>query len=273
MKRILSIQDLSCAGRCSLTVAMPVLSAMGLQCIPLPTAVLSTHTAFAAPHIRPLTQDLLPVCRHWQSIGLSFDAISVGYLADPQQVAAIEAVFEAFSATRIVDPVLGDHGKLYSGITAEHIQAMKQLCSKAHVLLPNITEAAFLTGNAYQPSADLAYYRALAADMLCFGAEHVVLTGVSASEGQTGFLTLSRDGSEHLYQTNIIARQLHGTGDLFCAVFSGALAHGLCVFDAAKLAAGFIEQVLSETHGDPRLGAQFEPLLPSLWARLNSSKA
>ena len=272
MKQILSIQDLSCAGRCSLTVAMPVLSAMGLQCIPLPTAVLSAHTAFASPHIHTLTQDLLPICRHWQSIGLSFDAISVGYLADPQQAEAAESLFNAFPATRIVDPVLGDHGKLYSGIAAEHVDAMKRLCGKAHVLLPNITEAALLTGNTYRQTTDLAYYKTLAADMLCFGAEHVVLTGVCTAEGQTGFFTLSRDGSHQLYQVPVISRQMHGTGDLFSAVFSGGLLHDLCVFDAAKLAAGFVEQVLSETQGDSRFGAQFEPLLPSLWAQLNVQK-
>lgn len=272
MKRILSIQDLSCAGRCSLTVAMPVLSAMGLQCIPMPTAVLSTHTAFDAPHIRSLTQDLLPVCRHWQSIDLSFDAISVGYLADPQQAEAVEAVFDAFPATRIVDPVLGDHGKLYSGISPEHVAAMGRLCSKAHVLLPNITEAASLTGIPYRQTTDLDYYRSLAAGVLALGAEHVVLTGVCTSPGQTGFLTLSRDGTERLYQTAVIAQQLHGTGDLFCAVFSGGLLHEQCVFDAAKLAAGFVEQVLSATQSCSRFGAEFEPLLPKLWEQLKDTK-
>ena len=145
MKNILSVQDLSCLGKCSLTVALPVLSAMGCSCSVLPTAILSAHTGFSKPHIRPLTQDMGHICRHWQQIGASFDAISVGYLSDPAQAARVEQVMDAFPATVVLDPVMGDHGKLYSRITDAHVQAVKNLCCRCDVLLPNITEASFHT--------------------------------------------------------------------------------------------------------------------------------
>ena len=116
MKRILTIQDLSCVGRCSLTVAQPILSAMGIACSVLPTAVLSTHTAFPNPHIRSLTEDMVPICQHWQEIGAEFDAILVGYLSDPEQAEAVLEVMNSFSCPVILDPAMGDHGKLYKGM-------------------------------------------------------------------------------------------------------------------------------------------------------------
>ena len=130
MKQVLSVQDLSCVGRCSLTVALPVLSAMGCQCAALPTALLSTHTAFPAPYRHMLTEDIAPICRHWQSVGVAFDAIAVGYLADPAQAGAVSALLDAFPSRVVIDPVMGDHGRLYSGITPEHVSAVKALCAR-----------------------------------------------------------------------------------------------------------------------------------------------
>ena len=148
MMRVLSVQDLSCLGKCSLTVALPVLSAMGCAATALPTTLLSTHTAFPNPHRRSLTEDLMPICEHWKSIGAQFDTVATGYLADPQQVEAVGYVLSAFEdALHIVDPVMGDHGRLYSSITEEHVQAMAALCRRADVILPNVTEAAMLTGS------------------------------------------------------------------------------------------------------------------------------
>ena len=146
MKKVLSVQDLSCLGKCSLTVALPVLSAMGHSCAVLPTAVLSTHTAFQNPHILSLTQHIAPICDHWNTIGAEFDAISIGYLSQPEQVVQVEALLDRFPAMTVVDPVMGDHGKLYSGITPEQVTAVKKLCQRADILVPNITEACLLTG-------------------------------------------------------------------------------------------------------------------------------
>ncbi len=268
MKRVLSIQDLSCVGKCSLSVALPVLSAMGCECSALPTAILSTHTAFPDPHRRMLTGDIDAICRHWQSIGVAFDAVSVGYLADPAQAEAIAAVLDSFQTLTIIDPAMGDHGRLYSGITRDHIAAMKMLCAKGHILIPNVTEAAFLTGMPYEETADLAYFQKLADSMLAFGAKAVVLTGVSLEDGKTGLIAAFPNGEPFVYQASRIPRQLHGTGDLFCAVLTGALMAGRDIPGAATLAARFVEKVIAATPEASPFGAAFEPQLPWLWDQL-----
>ena len=263
MKKVLSVQDLSCLGKCSLAVALPTLSTMGCSCTVLPTAILSTHTGFPAPHIRALTEDMGEICRHWQRIGASFDAISVGYLSDPAQVARVEQVLDAFPATVILDPVMGDHGKLYSRITDAHVQAMKKLIRRCDVLLPNITEAAYLTGLPYKETGDTAYYAALLEGLSALGAKNVVLTGVSLTRGKTGFMLA--DGS--VYQTETLPGSFHGTGDLFAAVFTGAYAPGKAL-PAATLAARFVEQVIESSEPSP-FGVAFEKHLPWLQAQLS----
>lgn len=268
MKKVLSIQDLSCLGKCSLTVALPVLSAMGCACSVLPTAVLSAHTAFPDPHIRSLTEDILPICRHMASTGIHFDAVSVGYLADPAQAAAVETALEQFDGFTVIDPAMGDHGKLYSGLDDTHVKAMKNLCQKADLLLPNVTEAALLTGISYRETADPAYYRALLEGILALGADAAVITGVSLEPEMTGFLGFSRENGEFSYQADRLPQKFHGTGDLFTAVLTGAYVRGQALPDAATLAARFVEKVIAAT-GDPTpFGVEFEPQLPWLWKQL-----
>lgn len=263
MNKVLSVQDLSCLGKCSLTVALPVLSAMGCACTPLPTAVLSTHTAFPAPHVRSLTEDMDAICRHWQTIGAEFDAISVGYLSDPEQAEAVLRLLQAFPAKVILDPVLGDNGKLYSRITDNHVESMRKLCAQADVLLPNITEAAALTGTPYRKDGDEDYYRQLIAALQKLGAKNVILTGVSLGENTTGFM--ASDGK--IYQTQKLPGSFHGTGDLFAASFTGGFVRGKSLFDAAALAAGFVEQVITGATPTP-FGLAFEHHLPWLWKQL-----
>lgn len=267
MKRVLSVQDLSCLGKCSLTVALPVLSAMGCAATALPTAVLSTHTAFPQPHVRDLTGDILPVCRHWQAIGAEFDAITVGYLSDPAQAAAVAEVLDSFSAITVLDPVMGDHGKPYSRITPGHVQAMKQLCGKASVLLPNVTEAALLTCIPYRATGDAGYYEELLRGMAKFGADTVIITGASLSEEQLGFVGQSK-GKYFSYQTDRIPKTCHGTGDLFATVFTGSILSGKAPADAAKLAAAFVERVIRNTPEASAFGVDFETQLPWLWQQL-----
>ncbi len=260
MKRVLSIQDLSCLGKCSLTVAMPVLSAMGCCCTPLPTALLSTHTAFPDPHIVPLTKELLPICRHWQQIGAGFDGITVGYLSDPEQAATVAEILDMFPALTVIDPVMGDHGNRYRRIGDGHIEAMKQLCKKGTFLLPNITEAALLTGLPYRPEHDPVYCRELLDGMSRFGAEAVVITGVEEAPDTLGFV--GKQGKEFFsYQAKRIPRQCHGTGDLFTAVFTGSLLAGCTVPEAGKKAADFAARVIQNTPEASPFGICFEPLL------------
>ena len=266
--RVLSIQDLSCLGKCSLTVALPVLSAMGHACTVLPTAVLSTHTAFPNPHCHSLTEDILSIAAHWSSVGAEFDAVSIGYLADPLQAEKVGKVLDLFQSTVILDPAMGDHGKLYSGQTPEHVQAMAQLCRRADYILPNLTEAALLTGLPYREEADAGYLRELADGMLAFGAGAVVITGFTRADGQTGFYGARKDGDTFTYQANRIPRHFHGTGDLFAAVFAGGLLRGKDAPEAATLAARFVERAIAVTRESSPFGIAFEPELPWLWEQL-----
>jgi len=268
MKRVLSVQDLSCLGKCSLTVALPVLSVMGHTCSVLPTAVLSTHTAFPDPHCRSLTEDILPIARHWSSVGAEFDAIAIGYLADPLQAEKVSSMLELFKSPVILDPAMGDHGRLYSGQTPEHVQAMARLCRQAAYILPNLTEAALLTGLPYREDADSGYLRDLAAGMLTFGAKTVVITGFTRSDGKTGFFGANADGSTFTYQAERIPKHFHGTGDLFASVFTGSLLWGKDATEAATLAARFVERVIAATEESTPFGIAFEPELPWLLSQI-----
>lgn len=267
MKRVLSVQDLSCLGKCSLTVALPVLSAMGCAATALPTTLLSTHTAFPQPHRVSLTDSLESICRHWQTIGAEFDAVSVGYLADAGQVKEVQAVLDAFPCLQVIDPVMGDHGKLYKSLDESHIEAMKTLCRRGNVLLPNVTEAALLTGLPYRQTTDADYYRQLLAGMAQFGADAVVITGVTLAEDALGFIGI-QNGQEFSYQAKRLGKQCHGTGDLFAAVVTGSLARGTDMQKAATLAARFVEQVLQATPSATPFGVEFEACLPWLWQQL-----
>jgi len=265
MKHVLSAQALACVGRCGLTVALPVLSAMGCCCSVLPTTLLSTHTGFPNPHKQDLKAHFAPIAAHWKEQGVRFDAVTVGYLADAAQAQMLLALLEQFPAFTVVDPVMGDHGRLYSGITPEHVQAMKRLCAAGNILLPNVTEAALLTGMDYRETADEGYFREMAHAMLAFGADAVVVTGVSAKQGRIGFSGAMKTGEAFSYDAPCIPKTLHGTGDLFCAVLTGAYLQGKDIKNAATLAAGFIERVVAATEAQPPFGAEFEAQLPWLW--------
>lgn len=269
MKEVLCIQDLSCVGKCSLTVALPVLSAMGCTCSVLPTGVMSTHTAFPQPHIHSLTEDILPISAHWKHIGKQFDAVLVGYLSDSAQIKAVSAVLKDNPGITVLDPAMADGGKLYSGITPEHPEKLKTLCKQAQILLPNVTEACLLTNIPYQETADQSYYESLIDRLFAFGINSVMLTGVSLSKGQTGFLYANKNAGVQAYQAPQIPGHFHGTGDLFSAVFTGGLLSGLSGYDSGVLAARFVERVLQATKTPTPFGVNFETQLPWLWEQLS----
>lgn len=264
MKRVLSVQDLSCLGKCSLTVALPILSAMGLSCSVLPTAVLSTHTAFPQPVVRSFTEDLVEMADHWKRSGAAFDGISVGYLSDPRQAAQVEKVLELFPALTVLDPAMGDHGKLYSGMNGGNVQAMKRLCGKSDYLLPNLTEAALLTDTPYEETAEEGYLHTLLEKLMAFGVKGVVITGIHWDEATTGFIGAQREKGVFSYKAARIPRQSHGTGDMFCAVMLGALTKGSSPEEAATQAARFVEKVVEATPAPTPFGANFEQVLPWL---------
>lgn len=271
MRKVAAIHDLSCYGRCSLAVILPVLSVMGMQCCPLPGTVLSTHTGGFGPVQRTdLTGQVDGTLRHWEELGLRFDGIYTGYMASAAQIhQAMEAV-ERLSGENtqvVVDPVLGDHGKLYTSITTEMAQAMGDLCQKAQVITPNLTEAAILLGLAPDALLDQRG-EDLAVELSGQGQRSVVVTGVTPEPGYTGAVWF--DHTTGASGTTVTVRapgEYPGTGDLFAAVLTGSLVMGESLERGVSRAAHFITRCASYTAAlgtDVREGVLFEPLLPLL---------
>ncbi len=267
--RVVTIQDISCFGKCSLTVALPMLSAMGLECAVVPTAVLSTHTGgFSDWTFRDLTEDIPAVSAHWQKEGLAFDGLYTGYLGSPAQAAMIEDFIRDFRpGTVFIDPAMADGGKLYAGFTMEIVDAMRSLCGKADYIVPNLTEACFLTGTEYCEAAiyDRQSIRHMLEKLLALGCRTAVITGVQF-DGQEGAAALSRDGVYTEYQTKHLPIRCHGTGDIYASICFGALMRGLSLVDALKVAADNTVRAIEATTGDETqwYGARFEACIPHL---------
>ena len=273
-KRILTIQDISCVGQCSMTVALPILSVCGHETCILPTALLSTHTGgFGKPAVCQLGEALPEIWRHWRQQGITFDAILTGYLGSMTAVETAAELMDDLLAPggiAIVDPAMADHGKLYSGFEEAYAKAMGQLCHKADVILPNITEAAMLSGLPYQEEPDAQYIDALltALDHKC-----VVLTGAGCSPDETGVVI--RKGEKQTWYTHKrIDRSFHGTGDIFAACFTGALMQEKTLQEAVKIAADFTCKCIEKTVENPAhwYGVKFETALPDLIRMLNQQK-
>ena len=271
LKKIVTIQDLSCYGKCALTIALPVLSAAGVQACPVPTALLSTHTGgFGKPAVLDLTGEIDHIAAHWQSAELYFDTVMTGYLAGQAQIEAVERFFERFpQSRRIVDPVMGDNGRYYSGFDDRFAQRMAQLCKRADVILPNLTEAAFLLGIPCQPQCGAAYAEQLARRLAQeLGVRAVVLTGVQSEDGARLGAGVLEDGRFTLALAGRVNAVFHGSGDLFAAVFAALVTRGCELQEAAQLAASFTAACIAYTAADPgaqeREGLRFEPLLGRL---------
>lgn len=268
-KRVLTVQDISCVGQCSITVALPILSACGVETAVLPSAVLSTHTGgFTGFTVRDLTEDIPDICAHWRKEGISFDAVYTGYLGSLRQIDLVKDIFNTLPVSgglRIVDPVMADHGKLYPGFNEEYAMAMRDLCGCADIIIPNITEACFMTGHPYQESYDEAYIRELVEKLQALGCGCVVLTGVSYEEGKTGVL-IAKDGKTEYYCHNKIPKNYHGTGDIFASAFVGALMGGRNLLDSAKVAADYTALCIQNTVEDPDhwYGVKFETAIGQL---------
>lgn len=263
MKRLLAIQSLSVVGRSGLAVMAPVISALGCQCCPLPTAVLSTHTGFQDPVKANLARYFPAFARHYQELGIRFDTVSVSYLADSAQAAQIAEVIDCLSDRFILDPVLGDGGRYYRGITDAHAQALRQLCGKADILLPNLTEAAALTGRSYRDTGDPEALRLLCRELMALGVKAVLLTGIPWDDDTVGFFGMDAAG-EFSYRHPRHPQSLHGTGDLFTAALAGGVTRGLSLPDAGELAADFVQRCLEATPAATLYGVEFEKVLPFL---------
>ena len=267
--KILTIQDVSCVGQCSLTVALPIISACGIETAILPSAVLSTHTAgFSGFTFRDLSCDMLKIKDHWVKENIDFSAIYTGYLGSKEQV---DYVLEIYNSTLkkggafIVDPAMADNGKLYPIFDMEYVKAMAKLCTKADYIIPNITEACFLTGIEYKEEYDKAYIDNLLKALTLLGCKNVILTGVSYGKGKTGVVVFE-NGNYAYYEHEKLANSCHGTGDIYASVFVGAFVQGKTAYESAKIAADFTVNCIKETTKVENhwYGAVFEPLLYTL---------
>ena len=271
MKRVLTIQDISCLGKCSLTIALPVISALGVETVILPTAVLSTHTMFKNFTVKDLSDQIEPITKHWESEGVSFDAVYTGYLGTIEQIDQVRDIFRRFrgeNTTVVVDPVMADNGKLYPAFNMDYVKENAKLCGDADIIVPNITEAAFMTGMEYREEYDEGYIKEMLSALNDLGAGISVLTGVSLQKGKTGVMGYDRKtGKYYVYQNDRVDASYHGTGDLFSSTCVGEMMRGLDWQDAMRIAADYTAHTIRVTLENPRkpwYGVDFETTIPDL---------
>ena len=265
-KRILTIQDISCVGQCSMTVALPILSACSHEVCILPSAVLSTHTGgFGKPVVCNLKGELDAIWHHWKHEGILFDAIYTGYLGSLESIQTASQIMDELLAPAgkiLVDPAMADHGRLYSGFDNTYAGAMKELCMRADVIIPNITEAAMMTGLPYLENYESDYIEKLLYNL---GDLDVVLTGVSFESGKTG--AAIRCGEKiHYYFHERCEKSFHGTGDIFASAFLGVWMQEKTMEEAVQIAADFTCKSICNTIENPAhwYGVKFETAIPDL---------
>lgn len=280
MKRIVTIQDISCVGKCSLTVALPIISACGVEAAVIPTAVLSTHTAFSEFTFRDLTDEIEPVMEHWKREQLKFDAIYTGYLGSFRQLELMARFFDEFRTDDniiFIDPVMADNGRLYSGFTQEFADKMAELCAKADVIVPNLTEACFMLHEEYIESGySEDYIKNILKKLAALGCKNAVLTGVSFEEGKLGVMAYNKAKDEFFcYFTEKVNVSFHGTGDVFSSACVGALMRGLSLEGALKTAANYTVEAIKSTVKEENhnwYGVNFEEAIPQLLDELKNNK-
>ena len=270
-KRVAAIHDISCLGRCSLTVALPIISAAGVETAVIPTAVLSTHTGgFKDYTVRDLSSDIVPTARHWKSEGITVDAVYTGYLCSKEQVYLVIEAARLISDSNtllITDPVMADNGKLYKGFDGDYADYMLKLCSAADIITPNITEAALMLGVRFREgpySED--YINALLEGLYVKTHSKIVLTGVCYDERRIGAAVYDGENKSYVF-TERLCSMYHGTGDIFSSTMTAALMNGRSLKAAAQIAVNFTAACIKKTmeeDTDPRLGVNFESQIPNL---------
>ncbi len=275
MKRIVTVQDISCVGKCSLTVALPIISAMGVETAIIPTAVLSTHTMFKNFTCKDLTEEIVPITKHWQQENIGFDAIYTGYLGSDEQIELLTQLFKDFKTEEniiLVDPVMADNGKLYPAFDEAFAAKMAKLCGHADIIVPNITEASFMTGMEYKESYDEAYVKEMLIKLSELGAKISVLTGVSFKEGTTGVMGYDKEKDEFYYYSNkLLPASYHGTGDIFASTCVGAMMNGFDWKESLKIAADYTAECIRITMEDEKgcwYGVNFEMAIPYLLEKI-----
>ena len=275
MKRILTMQDISCVGKCSLTVALPVISAMGVEASVIPTAVLSTHTMFEGFTFHDLTDTIQPTIRHFLQQGFTFDAIYTGYLGSFDQLDIAKVLFKELGedSIKIVDPCMADNGKLYPGFTEDFAHAMKDLCAKADIICPNLTEASFMLDVPYTTEYDEAYIKDVLKQLTALGCSKAILTGISFEKDKLGAYAYDASSDAfYYYCTDEEPEHFHGTGDIWASTLCGALMNEKSFEDSINIACDYVKESIrltlaEENHND--YGVNFEQAIPYLVNRLN----
>ena len=277
-KRVVAINDISGMGRCSITVACPILSATGIETSVLPTALLSTHTGgFESFSFLDLTNEMSSIINEWKKLNVSFDSIYSGYLGSIEQIKTVIGFIDTFKKNDtlvMVDPVMADAGKYYAGFTDEYISDMRKLCGKADIIVPNITEALFLLGKKYVEGPYTEdFIKEILIEITKTGCKKVVLTGVHYNENKVG--AASYDAESGIFDVTLAPRVdgfYHGTGDVFASTLLGCLMNDKTLAEAKRIAVDFTRGAIIRTHKaktDTRYGVLFEKEIPSLIKTLN----
>jgi pyridoxine kinase len=266
-KRVITIQDISCVGKCSLTVALPILSAAGIETSILPTAILSTHTGgFEGYTFRDLSEDIEPITAHWKTLDLQADSLYTGYLGSEQQQAQMIKLFSDFKGPEtlvFVDPAMADNGEMYPAFDLQFARGMRNVVAAADLTAPNITEACLLVGRDYPgDDYDQAYIETLMQELADLGPSAVVLTGVSFEPGRLGAAAFEKSSAEYSYYfTERIDGYYHGTGDIYSSTLLAAVLNGKSLTDAIRIACEFTLGSIRRTHQagtELRYGVDFE---------------
>lgn len=276
MKKVVTMQDISCVGKCSITAAFPVISAMGVETALIPTAVLSTHTMFQGFTFCDLTKEIRPIMDHWEKEQFRFDGIYTGYLGSFEQLDIASELFERFGKDGfiLVDPAMADNGKLYYGFDQKFADQMAKLCGKADYICPNLTEASFMLRKEYcGDNYDEAYVREELKELCALGAKTAILTGISLEKGKTGAYAYDSVNDEyHTFFTDEQPEHFHGTGDLWAGTLCGALTIGKSLDNAMKIACLFVAESIRLTLAEKdhnTYGVNFEQAIPYLMRLLN----
>lgn len=275
--KILTIQDLSCYGQCSITVALPVISAFGIETAVLPSAVLSTHTSgFTDYTVRDLTHDLPAIQRHWESEEISFDAVYTGFIASAEQLDYIKDIINSrlnHKGLVFVDPAMADNGEFYNGFDQEFADKMGELCKLGDYILPNTTEACYILHRPWKEKFTKDEMLEMAKKLADFTKRYVILKGYENEDNEMGMIVLDKaDSSISIVYNDRVDYMSHGTGDVFASSFVGSVMIGKSPEEAAKIAGEFTKKAIEKTIGDEThtYGVKFEKAIPELYDLLSS---
>ena len=278
MKRIVTRQDISCVGKCSLTVALPIISAMGIETAVIPTAVLSTHTAFKNFTYRDLTGDLPKIAKHWKQEKFDFDGIYTGYLGSIEQIDMLKEFFKQFKTSEnfiFIDPVMADNGKLYAGFDEKFVREMKELCKMADIIVPNLTEASYMLETEYKESYSEQEIKGMLIKLSNLGPKYVVLTGVSFKKNELGVMSYNKETNKFFtYFKEKVPAKYHGTGDIFASTLVGAITNNNTLEEGLKVAVDYVWETINDTYKTNEkdiYGVNFETKIPYLIDRIKKN--